>query len=386
MTRILSFQLFAALAVSSATGCMIGEVADSSPAGDPSTDAEGSGSAALGAWKVLPVDYQVQETGYWCGPAATRIALSARMAPPSQQQLANELGTTTNGTDWIGQVTAVLNRRGGLGYRTVEMPNDPPTAAQRDRLWSDIVLGIEAGYPLVLNIVAPPSNHPPGYPNETIYHYFAAIGYNPQTREVYIADSANFSGKQRYWLSFDQVASLVPPKGYAAVGCGSSGTIGAIHTKFVDLGGCGSLLGAPVGNELRAPDQRGRFHVFESGSIYWTPQTGAHEVHGIIRDKYRDEGWEAGYLGYPVSDEQKAPDGTGRFSVFEGGSIYWSPDTGARVVRGRIRDKYEELGWEAGPLGYPIADEADVDGGKRSVFERGAITWLSASDTFVVEG
>ncbi|MGX1800126.1 C39 family peptidase, partial [Streptomyces albidoflavus] len=34
--------------------------------------------------RTLEIDYQVQETGYWCGPAATRIALSARLAPPSQ--------------------------------------------------------------------------------------------------------------------------------------------------------------------------------------------------------------------------------------------------------------------------------------------------------------
>src|SRR3954451_21066706 len=54
--------------------------------------------------KTLNIDFQYQQTGYWCGPAATRIALSARISPPSQQQLANELPTTTNGTDWIGQV------------------------------------------------------------------------------------------------------------------------------------------------------------------------------------------------------------------------------------------------------------------------------------------
>src|SRR5690242_19032231 len=42
-------------------------------------------------WKVLDHDYQAQQTGYWCGPASTRIALSTRGAPPSQQTLANEL-------------------------------------------------------------------------------------------------------------------------------------------------------------------------------------------------------------------------------------------------------------------------------------------------------
>ena len=167
--------------------------------------------------KLLSIQYQVQETGYWCGPAATRAALSARMNPPSQSTLAQQLGTTTNGTDWIGQVTTVLNNRlGATRYRTTEMPNDPPTAAQRDRLWTDLVRSIDNNYPVVANIVAPPSNHPPGYPNSTIYHYFTVTGYNLDTRQVFIADSANFGGNQQYWLTFDQLATLIPPKGYSA--------------------------------------------------------------------------------------------------------------------------------------------------------------------------
>ena len=170
------------------------------------------------ARKVLDHSYQVQETTYWCGPAATRVALSTRMTPPSQGALANQLPTTVNGTDWIGQVTRTLNARlGGDFYVTTEMPNDPPTKAQRDQLWDDLTRSIDNGYGIVTNIVAPPNNHPPGYPAETIYHYFAVVGYDSDTNEVYIADSANFSGNKHYWLSFSQLATLIPPKGYSAL-------------------------------------------------------------------------------------------------------------------------------------------------------------------------
>lgn len=167
---------------------------------------------------TLEVDYQVQETGYWCGPAATRIALSARIAPPGQGALAAQLGTTEAGTDHIGQVTGVLNANLGTGwYETKEMPNDPPTQAQKDLLWRDVVLDIDNNYPIVANIVAPPGNQPPGYPSDqTIYHYFTVIGYDDANRTVLIADPASFGGNQIYWLSFDQLASLIPPKGYAA--------------------------------------------------------------------------------------------------------------------------------------------------------------------------
>ncbi|WP_328519482.1 C39 family peptidase [Kribbella sp. NBC_00359] len=167
--------------------------------------------------KTLNIDFQYQQTGYWCGPAATRIALSARISPPSQQQLANELPTTTNGTDWIGQVTRVLNNHLGTGwYETKEMPNDPPTQAQRDLLWRDVVLDIDNNYPIVANIVAPANNHPPGYPNYTIYHYFTVIGYDSSDMTVLIADPAGFAPTATYWLTFNQLATLIPPKGYSA--------------------------------------------------------------------------------------------------------------------------------------------------------------------------
>ncbi len=166
--------------------------------------------------RTLNIQFQYQQTGYWCGPAATRIALSARISPPSQQQLANELPTTTNGTDWIGQVTRVLNNHLGTGwYETKEMPNDPPTQAQRDLLWRDIILDIDNNYPIVANIVAPANNHPPGYPNYTIWHYFTVIGYDTSDSTVLIADPAGF-GPATYWLTFNQLATLIPPKGYSA--------------------------------------------------------------------------------------------------------------------------------------------------------------------------
>ena len=293
-------------------------------------------------WKVLNVHYEAQTTGYWCGPTATKIALSARMTPPSQSSLAGQLGTTTNGTDTIGQVTSALNANlDGSPYQTTEMPNDPPTTEQRNRFWDDVVASIDQNYPVVANIVAPPSNHPPGYPsNRTIYHYFTVIGYNPDTHEAFIADPANFGGHSQYWLPFAQLATLVAPKGYASVSSitrcsgGSGGTSGAIGVRYRALGGCTSTLGAPETDERGAPDQLGRYNVFQHGSIYWTEATGAHEVLGNIRDRWAAEGWEAGALGYPVSGEYDAPGG--RRSDFQHGSITWlSATNGTSVAMGR---------------------------------------------------
>jgi hypothetical protein len=166
---------------------------------------------------------------------------------------------------------------------------------------------------------------------------------------------------------------------------GSPMTVGKIDEKYRALGGCGSVLGAPTTPEQATPDGIGRYSVFERGSIYWTPSTGAFEVHGVIRDKWAALGWEVGLLGYPITDETRTPDGVGRFNVFQGGSVYWSPSSNAHEVHGRIRDRYQELGWEAGALGYPMSDEHDVAGGRQSDFQHGSITWHAQDGTTTVQ-
>ena len=104
---------------------------------------------------------------------------------------------------------------------------------------------------------------------------------------------------------------------------------GAIADRYDSFGGGTSLLGLPTTDETGTPDGRGRYNHFQGGSIYWTPTTGAFEVHGAIRDKWASLGWERSFLGYPTTDETDTPGGRGRFNRFEGGSIYWTAAAGA---------------------------------------------------------
>jgi len=100
-----------------------------------------------------------------------------------------------------------------------------------------------------------------------------------------------------------------------------------IELKYRTLGAERGFLGAPVSIEEVAPDGVGRFRHFEGGSIYWTPHTDAHEVHGEIRRIWSGEGWESSFLGYPTTDESGAA--SSRYSQFQGGSISWTPQRGA---------------------------------------------------------
>lgn len=98
--------------------------------------------------------------------------------------------------------------------------------------------------------------------------------------------------------------------------------ISAIDQKYAELGGERGSLGYPIEDEKPNPDGRGRRRRFQGGYIYWSPTTGAHEIHGNIYAKWKSLGWERSILGYPTSDEQNAPGG-GRISYFEHGSIRW---------------------------------------------------------------
>ncbi|GCE23058.1 LGFP repeat-containing protein [Dictyobacter kobayashii] len=150
---------------------------------------------------------------------------------------------------------------------------------------------------------------------------------------------------------------------------------GDIRAKWAEFNYERGFLGYPVSDETGAPDGIGRYNHFQGGSIYWSPSTGAHEVHGDIRGKWAELGWERSFLGYPVTDETGAPDGIGRYNHFQGGSIYWSPSTGAHEVHGDIRGKWAELGWERSFLGYPVSDEHDCPPGRCSDFQNGTISW-----------
>lgn len=160
--------------------------------------------------------------------------------------------------------------------------------------------------------------------------------------------------------------------------------IGEIAVKYLELGGCLSVLGLAQTDEMTLPDGRGRYNVFQNGSIYWTADFGAHEVHGDIRALWISLDAEAGPLGYPTGDEKGTPDKKGRYSTFENGSIYWTSSTKAHEVLVPIRNKWRELDWEKGPLGYPTSGQYDVAEGKKSDFERGSITWVEATNEFVV--
>lgn len=151
---------------------------------------------------------------------------------------------------------------------------------------------------------------------------------------------------------------------------------GAIGGEYQQAGGPGGALGLPLSNEAATPDGQGRYNDFQNGAVYWSPQTGAHSVSGAIQDKWGDLGWEAGPLGYPTGDPKPTADGNGTVQSFQVGSIYATGD-GVHEVQGAIRDKYDAMGSDGGSLGVPTSDELSTPQrpGKYTTFDDGVIYW-----------
>jgi hypothetical protein len=144
---------------------------------------------------------------------------------------------------------------------------------------------------------------------------------------------------------------VIPANDGDYIQVGSRAVYGAIGMKYVALGGEGGFLGRPLTNETGTPDGVGRYNHFAGGSIYWTPATGAHVIYGAIRDKWASLGWERCGLGYPTSDEMPAG-GDARMNTFQHGEILWTPLTGAVVSKINMpvpTDQPQTDDWSCGP-------------------------------------
>jgi len=135
----------------------------------------------------------------------------------------------------------------------------------------------------------------------------------------------------------------------------------------------------------------GREQEFQRARMFAkTGSDGAFEVHGEILQRFLATGGLRTW-GFPVSNEldvRREGRSIGRSGRFEFCTFYWSPDTGAHEVHGDIETKYEELGGPPGSLGFPTSDESDIPGvggpARYNTFERGSVLWYgSAVDTVV---
>jgi Peptidase_C39 like family len=164
----------------------------------------------------LYYQYGVQTTPWYCGPAATRMALSARGIYPSQDDLAGRLGTTVNGTNSSADIARVLNAMTKSSqYQATSVPSKSVTKQQVEKLRSDIVDAVRHGYPVVMNIAGSATDLGGATRSFPGGHYITVVGYGDNGTRAKIGDSANPLSPS-YWIATSELAQWAGTRGYAA--------------------------------------------------------------------------------------------------------------------------------------------------------------------------
>ncbi|MEH1055323.1 C39 family peptidase [Micromonospora sp. CPCC 206171] len=166
--------------------------------------------------RELTMRYEAQPNFYYCGPAATRNALSVQGKNIDVDAMAKEMGTTEAGTNSINDITPVLNKETGKKvYRSVEIRDNSADRKQTEKLRADVVRTIDDGRAVVANIAGTATDTDGLTHSFEGGHYISVIGYRDGGDVVTIADSAN-ADQMSYRMSVDNLADWIATRGYAA--------------------------------------------------------------------------------------------------------------------------------------------------------------------------
>lgn len=178
------------------------------------------------------------------------------------------------------------------------------------------------------------------------------------------------------------VAALMGPA--VASATPESDADAAVTAAWEASGGDGGPLGPRQGSVYAVG--AGFAQNFAGGKMFFTPATGAHFMQGAILEKYESLGGAAdGDLGFPTIDEgagRAADSRNSTLSAPDNPVIFWTPATGARVVRGAINAAWDKLGGSAGVLGVPAEDESFDGDVSTQKFTGGEISWNRKTKAF----
>ena len=194
-------------------------------------------------------------------------------------------------------------------------------------------------------------------------------------------DGCSSYGNRNFWVYFnDWFGSTQTEAGPAA-----------IRASYAASGGPAGPLGGAVSGLISMPYYGGGLgQAFVGGSIYWTPGTGAHIVTGSILPYYFAIDGARGPLAWPDSDASSIPqNGGGVGQSFQYGSIYASASAGTWSVKGKMRQAYWAESGAAGGLGWPLGEQSSISqngGGIGQEFQGGSIYAKNGGAAFFTGG
>ncbi|MGA4687027.1 C39 family peptidase [Micromonospora sp. AB353] len=165
--------------------------------------------------RELDVRYEAQPNFYFCGPAAARNALSVQGKNIDVHAMAEEMGTTEDGTNSINDITPVLNKETGKDvYKSTEIPVDK-AGDKVEKLRADVVRTVDDGRAVVANIAGTATDTDGNTHSFEGGHYISVVGYRDGGKVVTIADSAN-PNQASYRMDVDALAHWIASRGYSS--------------------------------------------------------------------------------------------------------------------------------------------------------------------------
>ncbi|MBO0729846.1 MAG: hypothetical protein J2P57_11345, partial [Acidimicrobiaceae bacterium] len=164
-----------------------------------------------------------------------------------------------------------------------------------------------------------------------------------------------------------------------------------IAADWAAVGGASSPLGNPTTSTLTTPCGNGQYNSFQGGTIAYSPATGANAVYGVIGADYQHLGAMCGPIGLPLTNESPSRCvAGGRYNNFQNfGRITWTAATGAGETQGVIGATYGLMGAECSVLGLPLDNEtgsACIAGARYNNFQNGRITWTGPTGAQETQG
>jgi len=157
---------------------------------------------------------------------------------------------------------------------------------------------------------------------------------------------------------------------------------GPIRSAYAAAGFENGYLGYPATGQICGLRNAGCYQMYQGGAVLWSSATGAHpSPFGAIRGTYASFGFESGRLGYPTSPEHCGTKNGGCYQMYETGAIIWGPGLGAYFSPfGAIRGVWGSQGFENGWMGYPMSHETCSSSTTcEQVFQGAVLTWTPAT-------
>ena len=159
-----------------------------------------------------------------------------------------------------------------------------------------------------------------------------------------------------------------------------------LATRYSALGGTNGVMGKLLDNGYCDANKTVCWQSFANGSIIWSPTTGAWESKGGIRDRWAQLGYQAGKMGFPTGGENY--DGKGWWQAYQNGAIIGTSKTGFWESMGPIRERWGSIGYQQSFMGYPKGKVTEANGNREAwqEYDKGYIFWSEASGAWESTG